>query len=254
MDAMRQLGQLVTLADTAYAEQNQSIYAVTINAYQGTITVDDMVNGEAVSSSEEPLPESMRPAQSVEEPETVAAEEPVPTMTITEKLQADFDSYVNSLKETGDFMAVVNASAEITAKQNILKYLETTPEYPQFGQKQTINIKRCINNAEVEGHPAILPTKKITPADLTQLSEPQQNILCLVAARLILATAEVHKYEAVKATVRCAGTDFTAHGKTVKENGWKALEANVIAALKSKASEDEKEGSEEKALPDLNQK
>lgn len=37
------------------------------------------------------------------------------------------------------------------------------------------------------------------------------------------------------------------------QNGWKALEANVIAALKSKASEDEKEGSEEKALPDLNQ-
>lgn len=128
MDAMRKLGQPVTLADTAYAEQNQSIYAVTINAYQGTITVDDMVNGEAVSSSEEPLPESMRPAQSVEEPETAAAEEPVPTMTITEKLQADFDSFVNSLKETGDFMAVVNASAEITAKQNILKYLETTPE------------------------------------------------------------------------------------------------------------------------------
>ena len=34
----------------------------------------------------------------------------------------------NTFKETGDIMAVVNASAEITAKQNILKYLEAPPE------------------------------------------------------------------------------------------------------------------------------
>lgn len=169
-------------------------------------------------------------------------------------------------KQTLDAAQKLYEAKLITYPRTVSKYITDDMEestlhviervfekYPQFGQKQTINIKRCINNAEVEGHPAILPTKKITPADLTQLSEPQQNILCLVAARLILATAEVHKYEAVKATVRCAGTDFTAHGKTVKENGWKALEANVIAALKSKASEDEKEGSEEKALPDLNQ-
>ena len=126
-------------------------------------------------------------------------------------------------------------------------------KYPQFGQKQTVNIKRCINNAKVTGHHAIIPTKKITPADLTQLPDQQRNILCLVAARLILATAEVHRYEAVKATVLCAGTDFFATGKTVKENGWKALEANVIAAIKSKASEDEKDGSEAKALPNLAQ-
>lgn len=126
-------------------------------------------------------------------------------------------------------------------------------KYPQFGQKQTVNIKRCINNAKVTGHHAILPTKKITPAELTKLTEQQQNVLRLIAARLILATAEVHRYEAVKVTVRCAGTDFFATGKTVKENGWKALEANVIAAIKSKASEDEKDGSEAKALPNLMQ-
>lgn len=124
-------------------------------------------------------------------------------------------------------------------------------KYPQFGQKQTVNIKRCINNAKVTGHHAIIPTKKITPEDPTKLTEQQQNVLYLIAARLILATAEDHKYEAVKATVRCAGTDFTATGKTVKENGWKALEANVLAAIKSKASEDEKDSSEAKALPDL---
>ena len=137
---------------------------------------------------------------------------------------------------------------ESTALQVIDRVFE---KYPQFGQKQTVNIKRCIDNKKLTGHHAIIPTKNIASEDLTQLPDQQRNILCLVAARLILATAEPHRYEAVKAMVRCAGTEFTANGKTVKEIGWKALEANVIAAIRSKADEDEKESSETKALPDL---
>ena len=126
-------------------------------------------------------------------------------------------------------------------------------KFPQFGQPQTINVKRCINNKKVTGHHAIIPTAKITDADLSKLSEAQRNVLCLIASRLILATADPHRYEAVKAIVQCAGTDFTANGKTVKEMGWKALESNVIAVLKSKASDDEKEGTDCKALPELTQ-
>lgn len=124
-------------------------------------------------------------------------------------------------------------------------------KFPQFGHAQTINVKRCINNKKVTGHHAIIPTAKITDADLSRLSEVQRNVLCLIASRLILATADPHRYEAVKAIVQCAGTDFTANGKTVKEMGWKALESNVIAVLKSKASDDEKEDTDCKALPEL---
>lgn len=124
-------------------------------------------------------------------------------------------------------------------------------KFPQFGHAQTINVKRCINNKKVTGHHAIIPTAKITDADLSKLSEVQRNVLCLIASRLILATADPHRYEAVKAIVQCAGTDFTANGKTVKEMGWKALESNVIAVLKSKASDDEKEDTDCKALPEL---
>ncbi len=126
-------------------------------------------------------------------------------------------------------------------------------KYPQFGQPQNISVQRCINNKKVTGHHAIIPTAKITDADLSKLTEAQRNVLCLIAARLILATAEPHRYEAVKATVRCAGTDFTATGRTVLQSGWKALEAKVNALIRTKATDDEPDDGEAKALPELTQ-
>lgn len=126
-------------------------------------------------------------------------------------------------------------------------------KYPQFGQPQNISVQRCINNKKVTGHHAIIPTAKITDADLSQLPEAQRNVLCLIAARLILATAEPHRYEAVKATVRCADIDFTATGKTVREIGWKALEATVNALIRTKATDEEPADGEAKVLPELTQ-
>lgn len=126
-------------------------------------------------------------------------------------------------------------------------------KFPQFGHPQNISVQRCINNKKVTGHHAIIPTAKITDADLSKLTEAQRNVLCLIAARLILATAEPHRYEAVKATVRCAGTDFTATGRTVLQSGWKALEAKVNALIRTKATDDEPDDGEAKALPELTQ-
>ena len=126
-------------------------------------------------------------------------------------------------------------------------------KFPQFGQPQNISVQRCINNKKVTGHHPIIPTAKISDADLSELPEAQRNILCLIAARLILATAEPHRYEAVKATVRCAGTDFTANGKTVLQSGWKALEAKVNALIRTKTTDDDTDDGEAKSLPELTQ-
>ena len=86
-------------------------------------------------------------------------------------------------------------------------------KFPQFGQPQSISVQRCINNKKVTGHHAIIPTTKITDADLSQLPEAQRNVLCLIAARLILATAEPHRYEAIKATVKEKMELFGSVGK-----------------------------------------
>ncbi|MCR5539244.1 MAG: DNA topoisomerase 3 [Ruminococcus sp.] len=113
----------------------------------------------------------------------------------------------------------------------------------------THDVKRCINNKKVSDHHAVIPTKKIENYDLNELSEGEQNILKLISAKLITATASPHKYEAVSVTVSCEGENFYSSGKTIIEKGWKAIDDKVKAALKNKNTD--KTDNEEKALPDI---
>ena len=106
-----------------------------------------------------------------------------------------------------------------------------------FGISHTPDISKFINNSKVSGHHAIIPTSGIATADLSSLPRGERNILTLIATKLICATAPVHKYEAVKLTGICNGTEFTATGRTVLEIGWKAY-----------AKQSDKKN-EEKALP-----
>lgn len=91
-----------------------------------------------------------------------------------------------------------------------------------FGISHTPDISKVINNSKVSGHHAIIPTSSIGTADLSSLPNGERNILTLIATKLICATAPAHKYEAVKLTGVCNGTEFTATGRTVLEMGWKA--------------------------------
>ncbi len=94
--------------------------------------------------------------------------------------------------------------------------------YFGLGITHTPDISKVINNAKVSGHHAIIPTANIATADLSSLPTGERNILTLIVTRLICATAPVHKYEAVKITALCNGTEFMATGRTVLEPGWKA--------------------------------
>ena len=90
-----------------------------------------------------------------------------------------------------------------------------------FGISHTPNISKVINNSKVSGHHAIIPTINIASGDLAFLPNGEKNILSLIAAKLICATAPVHKYETVKITAICNATEFTATGRTVLNMGWK---------------------------------
>ena len=90
-----------------------------------------------------------------------------------------------------------------------------------FGILHTPDISKVINNSKISGHHAIIPTTNIASADLASLPNGEKNILTLIAVKLICATAPVHKYEAVKITATCSGTEFTATGKTILDMGWK---------------------------------
>ena len=106
--------------------------------------------------------------------------------------------------------------------QTALDVAKLCDTYFGFGISHTPDISKVINNSKVSGHHAIIPTSGIATADLFSLPSGEKNILTLIATKLICATAPAHKYEAVKLTGICNGTEFTATGRTVLEMGWKA--------------------------------
>ena len=106
--------------------------------------------------------------------------------------------------------------------QTALDVAKLCDTYFGFGISHTPDISKVINNAKVSGHHAIIPTSGIATAELSSLPTGEKNVLTLIATKLICATAPAHKYEAVKLTGICNGTEFTATGRTVLEMGWKA--------------------------------
>ena len=112
------------------------------------------------------------------------------------------------------------------------------------GADFTPEVAKVTDSKKVSDHHAIIPTMELAKTELAALPESEKNILTLTGARLLSATAEPHIFEAVTAVFSCAGTDFTARGKTVLAEGWKELERRYRATLKDKpeAEDGENEG------------
>ena len=96
----------------------------------------------------------------------------------------------------------------------------------------TPEISRLLDSKRVSDHHAIIPTMALAKADPGALSESERNILFLVGARLLMAAAEPHVYEAVTAVFSCAGAEFTAKGRAVLAEGWKGIEKRFRTFLK----------------------
>ena len=115
----------------------------------------------------------------------------------------------------------------------------------------TDNIAEVICDAKVTDHHAVIPTMEIKGVDISALPEGERNVLALVCVRLVCAVHEKHRYEAVTAVLSCGGHTFTANGKTVTQDGWKAIDALLRASLKDRP-EDEDEP-DETGLPALSE-
>ena len=111
------------------------------------------------------------------------------------------------------------------------------------------DIGRITNNAKVTDHHAIIPTVQLEKQDLGELPESEQKIIRLVAMRLLSATGEKHIYDETSVTLTCEGYEFRAKGKTVVQDGWKAIERRFKESLKSKEKDEP-----ERSLPSLNEK
>ena len=101
------------------------------------------------------------------------------------------------------------------------------------------DIDRVTDGSKVTDHHAIIPTVEIARTDLSELPSGERNVLTLIAARLLSATVQAHRFEAVTAVLDCQGNSFTAKGKTVLQAGWKEVERLYRMGLKESKPEDD---------------
>lgn len=116
------------------------------------------------------------------------------------------------------------------------------------GCKGEPDIERVTDGSKVTDHHAIIPTVEIARTDLASLPSGERDVLTLIAARLLCATSQAHKFEAVTASLDCAGYTFFAKGKTVLQDGWKEADRLYRMGLKQKSEEKD---NEDAALPEL---
>lgn len=109
--------------------------------------------------------------------------------------------------------------------------------------KKPLQSRFIVNNAKVTDHHAIIPTEE--RGELRFLSGQERNIYDLVVRRFLAVLMPPHEYEEVKLTLSIGTEVFTASGKIVKEEGWKA------AYNKSFSFEDEDTDEARQSLPTL---
>ncbi len=117
-----------------------------------------------------------------------------------------------------------------------------------------VHAKQVINNKKVSDHHAILPTQSVAGADLSSLPAGEASILRLIAARLLAAVGEPYRYAETTVQFECAGQTFTAKGKTVLDEGWKAVERAILGDTAEKVKENLNvltEAQDKKTLPIL---
>ena len=105
-----------------------------------------------------------------------------------------------------------------------------------------VHAEQVVDNKKVTDHHAIIPTRELQKCNLNELPKGELAILQLISARLFVAVGDPHRYAETVIELDCGGTAFSAKGKTILHDGWKAL-ARKSGSTKS----DEKE----QALPSV---
>ena len=113
-------------------------------------------------------------------------------------------------------------------------FLDITPEDVDEAVPRT---RRTVNREKVTDHHAILPTRSMLQADLDALPKGEQNVLKLIIARTLMAVSKPFRYLETLLTTECAGEEFTAKGKEILEEGWKAVERKVLADILNRKQE-----------------
>lgn len=99
-------------------------------------------------------------------------------------------------------------------------------------QNPPMSMEQVIDNSKVSDHHAIITTISVKNCDIHSLPFGEREILLLIALRLVCAVGNSCRYAETTITAKCNGAVFTAKGKTVLEDGWKAAEKLYLISKK----------------------
>ena len=97
---------------------------------------------------------------------------------------------------------------------------EYKPLAQEIYRNKPLKTKYLVNDAKVTDHHAIIPTEE--QPQLYDLSGPERNIYDLVVRRFLAVLMDPYEYEEIRLTMTIGGETFTAKGRRVISQGWKA--------------------------------
>lgn len=121
---------------------------------------------------------------------------------------------------------------------------EYKPLAQEIYRNKPLKTKYLVNDAKVTDHHAIIPTEE--QPQLYDLSGPERNIYDLVVRRFLAVLMDPYEYEEIRLTMTIGGETFTAKGKRVLRQGWKA-------AYNRSFQLEEDEDEQAQNLPELSQ-
>ncbi|MBE6081392.1 type IA DNA topoisomerase [Acidilutibacter cellobiosedens] len=105
-------------------------------------------------------------------------------------------------------------------------------------QNPSVNMKQVIDNSKVSDHHAIIPTMSVKNCDIQSLPYGEQEILRIIALRLVCAVGESCRYAETVITAKCNSSVFSAKGKSILDDGWKSVEKLYLADKKEQTQEE----------------
>lgn len=111
------------------------------------------------------------------------------------------------------------------------------------------HVQSLVADDKVSDHHAILPTALVSKQELANLPIGERSILTILIVRLLCAVGEPCRMEETSVTVGCEGLSFSAKGKSLLDEGWKAIEKAFTASQRTMGQKEDAANAE---LPILN--
>ena len=117
--------------------------------------------------------------------------------------------------------AVILGNLKLTGSENLKKYVD--------GADAALKSK-AFNTGKVSAHHAIIPTME--KIDLNSLPEDECKLYSMIAERYVLQFYPAQEFEQTTAIIECEGETFSARGKVIIKEGWKAAVTESTADKK----------------------